>query len=143
MTWVQKEIVTAFDAQPMSGLFYLDGNMVGRRYGGHYTDGRKLPMLAFPSGEIKPIFANQRPERFGEVFVWIFKEVDLPLFADQMSAYIEAAAIAHDCGYLARRIGERAIELWGHEDSDHFLVTYDNEARRMIDVEWLVLRDIV
>jgi hypothetical protein len=46
----------------------------------------------------------------------------------------QATAIATAVGYLAMARGDTQLELQGFENDEHLLITYDNEAQRIVDV---------
>jgi len=133
MSWIEKATPTPFDAQPFSGLFYLDGDVLGRRFKHPWADGYKLAMIAFPSGEEREIWPTSDPAQYGAV-VHLFGEMDLPLYDTRERAWKQANDIAEQCGYLAFIRGENTIEVYGREADDHFLIIYDNEQRLMVDV---------
>lgn len=133
MSWIEKNTPTPFDEQPVTGLFYLNGDALGRRFHRHWVDGHKLAMIAFPSGEERELWPSSDPERYGAV-VHLFGEMDLPLYDTQQGAWERANDISNQCGYLAVRRGEDTIELYGRETDDHFLIVYDNDERLMVDV---------
>lgn len=132
MSWVEKGAPTPFDGQPIQGLFYLDGDVLARRVGKDWTAGQKYPMVAFPSGVECLLWEPGEPEQLGVVH--IFGELDLPLSGTPEDAFERANDIAEQCGYLARRVGEDRLEVWGHDEDEHFLIAYDREQGRMADV---------
>ncbi len=132
MAWTEKEKPTPFDAQPIRGLYFLDGDVVARRIGRDWTAGQKYPMVAFPSGVECMLWESSDPDQVG--IVHIYGEMDLPLQDTRDKAFEQANAIAAQCGYLVRRVGEDQLEVWGHDDDEHYLIRYDLESGRMADV---------
>ncbi|MCZ7554595.1 MAG: DUF2958 domain-containing protein [Anaerolineales bacterium] len=132
MGWVKKEAPTPFDEVPLAGLFFLDGDVLARLWGRDWTAGEKFPMIAFPSGEEFQIWESSNPERGG--IVHIFGEMDLPLKGTRDEAYAQASDVGEQCGYIARQIGENQLEVWGNDDDEHFLITYNSEAGEIQDI---------
>lgn len=132
MGWSKKEEPTPFDGMPLSGLFFLDGDILARLWGRDWTVGEKFPMIAFPSGEEFQIWESSDPERGG--IVHIFGEMDLPLKGTRDEAYTQASYVGEQCGYIARQIGENQLEVWGNDDDEHFLITYNNQAGEIQDI---------
>jgi hypothetical protein len=126
MSWYHTETPTPFDHQPIEGLFYLHGSILATITQRDWTVGMKYPMIAFPSGEATEIWENNLLHLFGEM--------DLPLFATRDEGYNQAAKIASQVGYLVIPTGESQLELVGLDDEEHVMVTYDNVARRIVDV---------
>jgi hypothetical protein len=50
MPWFSKESPTALDNVEIPGLEFLDGDAPARRYQQQWLEGKKYPMIAFPSG---------------------------------------------------------------------------------------------
>ncbi len=51
MTWIEKDRPSPFDQQPITGLFFLDGDRFAEQLDIDRTAGQKQAMIAFPSGE--------------------------------------------------------------------------------------------
>jgi hypothetical protein len=132
MSWIENSKPTPFDDEPIEGLFFLSGNQLAYELQGHWTLGQKYPMIAFPSGKKCDLWESGDPDDLG--IVHLFGEMDLPLKSTRDEAFERANYIAEQCGYLAMRVGEDKLELYGHDIGEQMLVTYDNEAQRMVDV---------
>lgn len=132
MGWTKKEQPTPFDDLPLAGLFFLDGDQLARLFQRDWTAGEKLPMVAFPSGEEFQLWESGDPERGG--IVHVFGELDLPYKSTCDEAFAQASDIGEQCGYLARKIGKDQLEVWGNDDDEHVVITYDNQAGEMRDI---------
>src|SRR5258707_6255952 len=99
MTWTEKEQPTLFDQQPISGLLFLDGDLIART---QETDlphdwakefvGLKYPLVIFPSGAEASVATDEG----GQILVCIHRQMRLPYFSDRDSAYERAVALAED-----------------------------------------------
>lgn len=132
MAWVEKDHPTPFDTLPIQGLFFLDGDVLARLFQRDWTANQKMPMIAFPSGFECQLWNTSSSEAEG--IVHIFGELDLPYRDTRDEALKYATYVAEQCGYMVSPVGENQIEVWGHADDEHVLITYDNDDRRMVDI---------
>lgn len=132
MSWYENDQPTPFDEQPIEGLHFLSGNQIAYELKGNWVYGQKYPRIAFPSGVNCDLWVSGNPENIG--IVHVFGELDLPLADTRDEAFEKAHHIAEQCGYLARRVGEDGLEVWGHDRDEHVLIVYDDNNRRMADV---------
>lgn len=132
MNGYPKNAVTPFDAAPINGLFFLDGDLVGRKTGQNWTQGMKYPLLNFPSHTTYEIWAGRGKNR--RFIVHLFGEMDLELYSDRDSAFVHAHRIAEAVGYLVHKGEETEIEVIGHDLAEHLIITYDNAQKVMVDV---------
>jgi hypothetical protein len=130
VSWFEKPEETVFDRLALSGLFFLDGDVLSLVRQRPWTLNMKYPMVMFPSGSAFPVW-HGRDER---VIVHLFGEMDLYLHSDCAAARVEADEIASAVGYLASQRGHTQLELVGQDAGEHLLVTYDNALRLMVDV---------
>jgi len=145
MSWLEKQHPAMFDQLPIYGLQYLDGDILARvlalKYGEvrapffnpEWLKNQKMPQVQFPSGALCDIWETSRPENGG--IVHLYGEMDLPYFDTRDSAWDRANDIAQQVGYLARKRGENQLEVIGHDDDEHFIITYNTGERRMDNVE--------
>ena len=150
MSWIEKKQRTSLDNFPIHGLHYLDGDLLARLFALKYGETQtplfntewlkeqKLPQVQFPSGMTFDIWETGSPESGG--IVHLFGEMDLPYFDTRDSAFEQANDIAEQVGYRARKRGENQLEVIGHDAGEHFLITYDNQERRIADIS-LVKRE--
>jgi hypothetical protein len=125
MTWYRKEAPTPFEQQPLEGLFFLDGDLVARVVQQVWTEGMKSARIAFPSGAVFELWESNLLHFFGEL--------DLPLFSTRDEGQQAASEIASIIGYLVLPKGDSQLELVGQDTDEHFLLTYDNAQRRIVD----------
>lgn len=144
MSWIEKSAPTSFDNLPIHGLCFLNGDMLARvltlKYGEvetpflnpNWLKDQKLPQVEFPSGLSFDIWETSDPERGG--IVHIFGEMDLPYFDTRDRAWEQASEIAEYVGYAVVQRGEDQLEVIGHDEDEHFLITYDPQERRIADI---------
>ena len=129
MSWKEKSEQFSFEGEPISGLYFIDGDVLAKALGARWVAGQKYPRIAFPSGEEFDLWEGSRSP-----IVHIYGEMDLALHDTRDAAFEYASNVAEQCGYVASTVGEAQLEVWGHDHDEHFLVTYDNEQQRMVDI---------
>ena len=157
MGWIEKDQPTLFDNLPIHGLFFLSGDalalillkkleakgidVAGKKVG---TEGYKMPKIGFPSGETFQLFESSDPTKPN---VHIFGEMDLQLYATIEQGTAHAQDIAEQVGYAVQRVGENQLEVKGFangdswlEEREHYLITYDAEKGRIVDIEQVKLK---
>ena len=128
MSWYEKGQKTSFDE--LEGAFFLDGAMLGWLFGGIADlKDKKFPQIVFPSGQTFDIWAGH------VIHVFQYGEMDLNYHATRDEGYEHANDIAEQCGYIVRKVGTTQLEAWGHEEDDHYLLTYDDEKRQIADIK--------
>jgi len=150
MSWYEKDKSTPFDSQPIDGLFFLNGDALalillkkleakgiaisGKKVG---TEGYKMPKIGFPSGETFQLFEGSDPTKPN---IHIFGEMDLELYATIEEGTAHAQDIAEQVGYAVTRVGENQLEVKGSDEGQHYLLTYNAEKRRIVDIEEVKLK---
>lgn len=144
MSWIEKRQRSSLDEHEIEGLHYLDGAVLARLFMQEYGKvetplfrpewirDQKFPQIEFPSGLTFDIWEASSPEKGG--IVHLFGEMDLPYFDTRESAWELASDIAEQVGYRAHKRGENQLEVRGDEAGEHFLITYDDQQRRMTDI---------
>lgn len=133
MSWYHQETQTLFDTAPIDGLFFLHGDLLARVVQQEWTKGMKYPMLDFPSGVACELW-DAGGSATGAL-LHLFGEMDLPLNSTQAQALERASDIAKQVGYRVIPISDTQLQLIGHEPDDQFLLTFDNQQGRIVDVE--------
>ena len=132
MAWYEKEKPTSLDNQDIWGLSFIVGDILAFFYRGRaqeWLKGQKFPVVEFPSGEEFEIWEGGRSP-----IIHIYGEMDLAYFDTRDEAYKIADQIAQACGYTSRKVGDHQIEVWGHDSDEHYLIEYDNDLGRMVDI---------
>ena len=129
MSWKEKSAQFSFEAEAINGLYFIDGDVLAQALKAPWVAGQKYPRIAFPSGEEFDLWEGSRSP-----IVHIFGEMDLALRDTRDTAFEYASDVAEQCGYLAQRVEEDKLEVWGHDEEEHYLITYDNERQCMVDI---------
>lgn len=146
MGWIEKRKSATFERLPIHGLVYLDGDLLARLieernrgvefpiFNPQWLKGQKFPMVEFPSGERFDLWETKAEARGG--IVHIFGEMDLPIWGQARDdAYSQADDIASEVGYIAHKRGDNGLEVMGYDRGEHYLITYDNTQRRIVNIE--------
>lgn len=129
MSWYEKNKPTPFDNQPIPGLFFLDGDQVASIVQSTWTRQQKYPLVSFPSGVELEIWDGSRSP-----IIHVFGEMDLSWRSTPDEAFARASDIAQQVGYVVSRFDENTLEVWGHDDDEHFYVKYDPDWGHIADV---------
>jgi len=136
MSWTEKGKPSPFDEQPISGLFFLDGDLIARTQQPDLPQdwargfqGLKYPVVIFPSGTEGSVVSEE-----GETLVCIHRQMRLPYFSDRDRAYEQATTLAEE-HQTVQRVGDAGVLLRLDDPHKHILVTYDNQAKHMIDLD--------
>ena len=105
-------------------------------FGRSWTQGQKYPVVVFPSGGRFDLWETSNPEAWG--IIHVFGEMDLAYKSGRDQAFEAAAHIAEQLGYLSRKVGEDGLEVWGHDDEEHYLITFDQDTGQMADIAPLI-----
>lgn len=132
MSWYHKETQTPFDTNPIDGVFFLHGDILARVVQQEWTKGMKYPMLDFPSGVACELWETGGSA--SGALLHLFGEMDIPLNSTQEQALERASDIAKQVGYHVIPNGDTQLQLIGHEPDDHFLLIFDNQQGRIVDV---------
>jgi len=134
MSWYEKSHTTRLESAdlPIHGLMFLDGDLLAKLFSYKFLEGQKFPQIAFPSSLDFEIWESHEA---GNGIIHLFGEIDLNYRSDRDAAYTHAKNIAEQVGYLAHKVGENQLEVIGQDDGEHYLITYDNAERRMVNVE--------
>lgn len=130
--WYRKDVITRFDVSPLPGLFFIDGDLASRVTQTTWTVGMKYPLIEFPSGVSCEVWNGEFDEQ--RSILHLFGEMDLLLFSTRDEGFRQAFVIAEQVGYGVKKIGEYELEVVGHDVDDHFIITYDNTLKMMVDV---------
>jgi hypothetical protein len=140
MRWIEKEKPTPFDDQPISGLFFLDGDLIANTQEPGLTKdwaeefrGLKYPVVVFPSGAQASIVADAAQH----ISVCFLRDMRLPVYDIRDLAYERALALAEP-EQAVHNVGEDKLELQlGYPHDEYLLVTYDNQQGLMTNVEFV------
>src|SRR5579859_245371 len=139
MGWIEKDQTTPFDTQPISGLLFLDGDLIARtqqpdlpRNWAQEFRGFKYPVIIFPSGTEASVIIDEAEQ----ILVCIHLQMRLPYYDDRENAYMNAATLLEPHQQIDR-VGETGLALWLDDPHQHMLITYDNQARHMSNVDFV------
>lgn len=136
MSWYRKEAKTSFDIASIEGLFFVDGNIFERVNKHEYVWGMKSPRIVFPSGEDFGIWDEQL------FMVAVYELMDLPFFDTCQIAFERAQRFIttglSSVNHIEKR-GEAHLLLYSEPNSSGCIISYDNDAGRMVNIKSFVV----
>jgi len=129
MSWERKDQPTPYDQQLISGLHFLDGDVVGEAYQQDWIRGHKYPLIQYSSGVERQLHGEE-----GHEVIHIFGALDLPLRSTRDEAYERAQSLASEYDYSVRRQGERRLMIANPHSERSYQVIFDNEGRSISNI---------
>ncbi len=130
MPWVEKTKPTQFDATPPIGAWFLSGDVLAKPHHAEWMQGRKYPLITYPSGLLRELVDTD--DEGGEVNV--FGALQLKHRSTRNEALTRAAAFAEAYDYTVGRRGADELLLFHPHTGHGYTVKYDNTARQIIDI---------
>lgn len=97
MPWYRKEQSSPFHNSQIPGLQYLHGDIIAKRYHQKWAEGKKYPLITFPSGVTREV---HRDETTQTVLVHIFDGLHITYFGNRDDAAKQAFRQGREHGYL-------------------------------------------
>lgn len=131
MPWYEKEQTTPFEVNPPSGLYLLIGDLLARRYSQEWVQGKKYPIISYPSGLQRELWNNS--DDSGTIN--IFGALELPRHTSRDEGFEKAIEFASQYGYTLARRDDTELLILNQFSSQGYAVTYDNHARLITNVK--------
>lgn len=130
MPWYEREQSTPFDAKPLPGIKFLIGDALARQYQQPWIEGKKYPIITYPSGIQREL--SLRPNEGDAIHV--LSGCHLPIRATRDEAYATAFQFADEYVYNVERRGDTEMVILHPTTAHGYSVVYDNRARQLIDI---------
>lgn len=127
MPWHSKEQPTPFDATPVRGLWFLDGDQLAQTLHQERLRGQAYPLLTLPSGLERELTPSDHVHLFGAL--------TLPRRASRDAAYAHILPLAEEHGYEVLRLGASHLvvaDLWSDRN---YRIHYDDRTRELTNIE--------
>ncbi|MBA3868766.1 MAG: hypothetical protein H0X30_06405 [Anaerolineae bacterium] len=134
MSWVSKEHELPFEHTPIEGLYFLCGDAYSRVVERDTTVGMKYPKINFPSGRAYEVFDREN----NEIWVHLFGEYAVPLFADRDRAFAHLQALitpTDHIAYFIHPVDDDSVLIWGNNELERLLITYDRSNKVIINIQ--------
>jgi len=131
MPWYNKEQPTPADSLPISGLEFLHGDVLARQYRQAWVEGKKYPLITFPSG-VQREFRSSNEHLGGAVH--IFDGFVVNYAVSRNDAYEQASKLTSQ-GYVVARRGEDAIRIRNPYSRRSYILTFDAQAHHLANIE--------
>jgi len=129
MSWERKDRPIPYDQQPISGLYFLDGDRVGAVYRQEWIRGHKYPLIQYPSGVERQLHGEE-----GNEVIHIFGALDLPVRSTPDAAYERAQALTSEYDYRVKRHGESQLTITNSQSERSYHIVFDNQDRSISNI---------
>jgi hypothetical protein len=131
--WFERDQPTPFDRFPIEGRRDLDGDQIGLKYHQAWIEGKKYPIIHFPS-EVEREITSGRGEHT-EPHIHVFGSLELPYQRTRDEAYDQIVQTAQERGYILSREHDQRLRIANPQTGRSYLLTFDNERRHIRNVE--------
>ena len=131
MPWHEKNTIIPFDAEPPQGLYYLDGDLLAKRFNQDRTQGQKYSLITYPSGLQRELSLG--PDN-GSI-VNIFGALSLPRKTNRDEGFETALEFGSQFGYTVAKRGENGLMVFNPYTAHGYAISYDNRARTIADIK--------
>lgn len=131
MPWYSKEQPTPFDTFQIPGLESLHGDVVARQFQVSWVEGKKCPLLVFPSGLTRELRPSATSE-FGAVH--IFDGVEINYRSRRDEAYEQARPIAEEFNYQLSALGTNRLRIFNSYSTRNYELTFNEQAGYLVDL---------
>jgi hypothetical protein len=131
MPWHEKYSPTPFDAAPPQGFYFLDGDLLSKRYNQDWTQGKKYPLISYPSGLQRELFDSSNTAES----INVFGAFTLPRQTTRDEGFASAIEFASEYGYSLARRGSNELLVFHPSTAQGYAITYDNRAGSIANVK--------
>ena len=131
MPWHEKNHTTPFDAAPPQGLYFLDGDLLSKRYNQEWTQGKKYPVISYPSGLQRELLDSSDN---GES-INVFGAFKLPRQTTRDEGFQGAVEFSSEYGYSIARRGNNELLVFHPLTAQGYAITYDNRTGSIANVK--------
>ena len=131
--WFEREQPTPFDQSQIQGRRDLHGDELALKYHQQWVEGKKYPIVHFPSGTERELTIGRGEQVVPHIY--IFGNLELPYQSTRDEAFNLIVPLAHQQGYILSKKEEWGLRIANPQTSRSYVLTYDNEARRIQNVE--------
>ena len=125
MPWYSKEQPTPFDNAPIAGLEFLHGDVLAKRSRQTWIEGKKYPLISFPSGLQREVQTSGDDEQKKRVH--LFGQMTVPYQATPEEAYDSVEELAIESGYFVGRSGNHRLVIANPQTTRAYEITFDEQ----------------
>jgi hypothetical protein len=131
--WFERDQPTPFDRFDIAGRRDLDGDELALKYRQAWVEGKKYPLIHFPSDVERELTTGRGAGT--EPHIHIFGRLELPYHTTRDEALALVVPVAKEHGYILSKEHERRLRIANPQTGRSYLLTFDNEARHISNVE--------
>ena len=131
--WIEHNQPTPFDRFPIEGRGTLDGDQMALKYHQTWVEGKQYPIIQFPSEVVREITTDRGKGE--EPYIHIFGNLALPYQRSRDEAYDHIVPAAQEYGLILSKEHERGLRVANPHTRRSYLLTFDNDSRRLSNLE--------
>ncbi len=131
--WFEREQPTPFDHSQIAGRRDLNGDELALKYHQQWVEGKKYPIIHFPSGAEREITIGRGEPALPHIH--IFGNLELPYQTTRDEAFDLVIPVAQEQGFILSKEHERGLRIFNPQSRRSYALTFDNDARRIQNVE--------
>jgi len=124
MPWYRNEQPTPFDASPIEGMTFLNGDVLARLIHAEWARGHKYPLITFPSGTNRELSAEGAQN--APAHVHLFGTLTLPIEGNSDAAMRQIAELPIEHGIGAVKSGRHQITVSNRFSERAYIVSYND-----------------
>ena len=131
--WIERDQPTPFDRFDLARRRDLDGDQLALKYHQAWVEGKKYPVIHFPSEVEREITTGRGAGE--ESHIHLFGNVELPYQRSRDEAYQHLTPIAREQGYILGKEHDQWLRIANPQTGRSYVLSFDNQARRISNVE--------
>lgn len=131
--WFEREQPTPFDHISITGRRDLNGDELALKYHQQWVEGKKYPLIHFPSGTEREITIGKGEQAAPHIH--LFGNLELPYQSTRDEAFDLVVPVAQEQGLILSKEHERGLRIANPQTRRSYLLRFDNEARHIHDIE--------
>ena len=132
MSWLHKERAHLPMPETLTGLWYLDGDMVAAKYGMEHLAGNTRPMLAFPSGLKRELLSVD-----DTFHILVHGRLTVPIMANLPDTYFHIEAQAQQDDYRLGEISLSGFSVWRQGLGGRYRLSFDESQEHLDNVSYV------
>ena len=132
MSWLHKERAHQPMPEALSGLWYLDGDVVAEKYGMEHLKGTTKPMLAFPSGLKRELLSVD-----DTFHIPLHGGLTVPVMANLPDTFFHLESQALEDEYRLGEINRSGFSIWRQGMGGRYSLSFDETSEQLSNVTYV------
>jgi hypothetical protein len=130
--WIERDQPTPFDHSPITARRDLNGDKLALKYHQPWIEGKKYPVIHFPSGTEREIVPGRG--NASDPHIHIFGSLELPYHSSRDEAFERALPFVQEQGLILSKEHEQGLRIANPQTHRSYALTFDNEVRCIRDI---------